>query len=236
MPRLIHALANRTSLFHVGDLCLKRRALLRRAAKGHMPHGEIVLVIQVQLHGTALDHAFRLYHVPHTVNSRGGGDAANDPALIVDLLDFKQTPSLVHRLASLDRRQIHRITSGFFCSTGCVLAFPTAIAKATMPSIRPVACDLSGLRLPAGSMTATAFSAHISRTGCEPWRTMPASNRDSSDSSAGVMSLNPCPNSTRGSSTPMADSSRFSTSIRQRSNDTAFTGSSSHSSTSRSAT
>src|SRR5690606_29391588 len=82
MPRLIHALANRTSLFHVGDLCLKRRALLRRTIKDHMPNGEVVLVVQVQLHGSALDHAFRLYHVPHTVNSRGGGDAANDPALI----------------------------------------------------------------------------------------------------------------------------------------------------------
>src|SRR5690606_26151330 len=203
MPRLIQALADRTSLFHIGDLCLERHALLRRTTKGHMPHGEVVLVIQVQLHGPALDHAFRLHHVPHTVNSRSGGDAANDPALIVDLLDFKQTPSLVHRLASLDRRQIHRMTSGFFFSTGCVLAFPTAIANATMPSIRPVALDLSSFRPPAGSITATAFSAHMSSTGCEPWRTMPASNRDSSDSSAGVMLLNPCLNSTSGSSTPI---------------------------------
>src|SRR5690606_20895985 len=116
----------------------------------------------------------------------------DDAILAIYRLDLQHAIGAVrlHLLVSLNRRQIHRITSGFFCSTGCVLAFPTAIAKATMPSIRPVAFDLSSFRLPAGSITATAFSAHMSRTGCEPWRTMPASNRDSSDSSAGVMSLN----------------------------------------------
>ena len=42
---------------------------------------------------------------------------------------------------------------------------PTAIAKATMPSMRPVALPFMNLRLPAGSVTTVAFLAHISSTG-----------------------------------------------------------------------
>src|SRR5690625_2933854 len=232
VPRLVHTVAHRAELAHVRQHRLEGDALLRGLAELDLTHGAVRVVVQVQVHRAAILHALRLHDVVVRIHSRGRGDSGDDPALRVNVLSLQQ------RVSALQSHvyPTDRITSGFLVSIGCVLAFPTAIATATMPSMRPVAFDLSSFRLPAGSMTATAFSAHMSSTGCDPCRTTPASSSDSSDSNAGVMSLNPCPNSTSGSSAPNADSSRLSTSMRQRSKLTATTGNSSHSSASRSAT
>src|SRR5690625_2719792 len=232
VPRLVHTVAYRAELAHVRKLRLKRDALLRGLAELDLTHGAVRVVVQVQVHRAAILHALRLHDVVVRIHPRGRGNTRNDALLGVNALRLQQ------RVSALQSHvyPTNRITSGFLFSTGCVLAFPTAIARATMPSMRPVAFDLSSFRLPAGSMTATAFSAHMSSTGFAPCRTLPASSSDSSDSNAGVMSLNPCPNSTSGNSAPKAESSRLSTSMRQRSKLTATTGSSSHSSASRSAT
>ena len=47
---------------------------------------------------------------------------------------------------------------------------PVAMIAATMPSIRPVALDLSALRLLAGSVVITALPAHQVMTGLPSWR------------------------------------------------------------------
>src|SRR5262245_1528739 len=49
---------------------------------------------------------------------------------------------------------------------------PIIIASATAPSIRKRAFSLSSLRLPAGSMVATAFAIFQLRTGLLGWRSV----------------------------------------------------------------
>nr|AKH46240.1 terminase [uncultured marine virus] len=66
---------------------------------------------------------------------------------------------------------------------------PTAIVKATMPSIRPVALCLSSFLLPAGSLVTTALAAHIVRTGFIPCATLPFNSNASRSSMAGDISL-----------------------------------------------
>src|SRR5690606_34216725 len=72
-------------------------------------------------------------------------------------------------------------------------AAPNAMAMAWMPSMRPVRRDLSSLRLPLGSLVATALAAHIVSTGWPPWAMRPFSSSASRVSSAGLISLNPWP-------------------------------------------
>src|SRR3546814_1231285 len=69
-----------------------------------------------------------------------------------------------------------------------IASTPSAIANATMPSMRPVAFDLSSFRFPAGSGTATAFAAHIASAGCPPCRRR-SCNRRSEEHTSELQSL-----------------------------------------------
>lgn len=57
---------------------------------------------------------------------------------------------------------------GVGSGAAAVFAAAIAIASATIPSMRPVTLDLSNLRLPAGSISITAFAAFHVKTGCMP--------------------------------------------------------------------
>src|SRR5215472_4539646 len=70
---------------------------------------------------------------------------------------------------------------------------PISIASATAPSIRKRTFDLSSLRNPDGSMTATALATFQFKTGLFGWTSLPSSSAFISASTAGPMSRKPWP-------------------------------------------
>ena len=87
------------------------------------------------------------------------------------------------------------------------------------PSRRSGRCDLffASFRLPAGSISTTAFEAQNVSNGLPACRSRASATRRSILSSAGAMSRKPCPKGSSGVSAPMRSNSRFRSSMRHRS-------------------
>src|SRR3546814_12438948 len=107
----------------------------------------------------------------------------SDAAFIIDLGWHQRALAHAARLAS--QSSTLTVFSLVIAST------PSAIANATMPSMRPVAFDLSSFRFPAGSGTATAFAAHIASAGCPPCRRR-SCNRRSEERRVGKECVSTC--------------------------------------------